>query len=165
MDYSENYPDNAEPPIQAVRPNSMKHSAPFFAAIISLGAMAVAGSSAAAAAQPGHYKAGKSCSAKAGSASITLTDTSPEPVLRVRPGSIVVVTVPPWNWGLATKVSVGHAGVLAEKCAVSLPDRGRLTIFIAKRPGATGLGATVTPASDLLMPSWGGKIVVTKSAR
>jgi hypothetical protein len=151
----------------------MKYSAPLLA-VISIGVMAVAGCSAAAAVSAGHnhnphvtnklVRDRKSCSAKADSASITLSDTSPQPVLRVRLGSLVVVTVPPWAWGRATRVSVGHHGVLAEKCTLALPDRGRRTIFIAKRPGSTSLYATVTPASDLLMPSWGGEIVVSKSA-
>ena len=107
-----------------------------------------------------HSPAGRSCPARPGQAAITLTDTSPRPVLTVPSGARIVVTVPPWGWGTATDVTVGHGAILREQCTVLLPGGGRRTIFVAVRPGSTWMGATVAPASDLAMPTWFGDVTV-----
>jgi hypothetical protein len=91
---------------------------------------------------------------------LTLTDTSPAPALAVKRGSFIVVTVPRWGWGHATDVQVTKSGLLREVCTVELRGKGRRTIFVARRPGAAHLGATVAPASNLEMPAWGGTVVV-----
>ncbi len=46
-----------------------------------------------------------------------------------------------------------------------LPGDGRRTIFLAARHGSTWLGATVPPASNLMMPAWGGKVIVRPARR
>jgi hypothetical protein len=60
-------------------------------------------------------------------------------------------------------VHPARAGILREQCTVLLPGHGRRTIFLAARPGSTWLGATVQPASHLMMPAWGGKVIVRAS--
>ena len=90
----------------------------------------------------------------------TLTDTSPTPKVSVPPGGHLVVTVPRWGWGTATDVHPARRGILREQCTVLLPGHGRCTIFLAARPGSTRLGATVQPASNLMMPAWGGTAIV-----
>jgi hypothetical protein len=101
----------------------------------------------------------------AGQAAITLTDTSPRPVLTAPPGARIVVTVPQWVWGTATDVTVGRSGILREQCTVLLPGGGRRTVFLAARPGSTWIGATVEPASNLAMPAWGGDVTVKSPLR
>jgi hypothetical protein len=78
----------------------------------------------------------------------------------VKTGRFVVVVVPPWGWGRATQVHVAKPGLLKEVCSVQLSNRGRRTIYVARALGATFIGATVQPASDLAMPAWGGKVIV-----
>jgi hypothetical protein len=107
-----------------------------------------------------HLRTGAACRARPGWAAITLTDTSPTPAITLRVGSPAVVTVPHWGWGKATDVRTARNGILREVCTVVLPDRGRRTIFLATKPGHTWLGATVEPASNLEMPSWGGDVTV-----
>jgi hypothetical protein len=104
--------------------------------------------------------AARSCPARPGWAAITLTSVLPGPVVTVRPGADLVVIVPGWWWGTATDVHPANAGVVAEVCTTILPDRGRRTIYLAARPGRTRLSATVEPASDLMMPVWGGEVVI-----
>ncbi|MGD0067443.1 MAG: hypothetical protein ABSB76_28905 [Streptosporangiaceae bacterium] len=91
---------------------------------------------------------------------MTLTDTSPQPVVTAPPGARVVVIVPRWGWGTATDVDVVRAGILREECSALLPGGGRRTIFLAVRPGRTRVDATVEPASDLAMPGWLGNVIV-----
>jgi hypothetical protein len=100
------------------------------------------------------------CRARPGEARVTLTDTSPAPDVTVRVGTEVAVTVPRWSWGTATDVT-GAGRILREECSVTLPGGGSRTIFAAIGPGRTRLGATVQPASDLMMPAWGGEIIVS----
>lgn len=76
------------------------------------------------------------------------------------PGAHIMVTVPAWGSGTATEVDAGSSGILREQCTVLLSGRGRLTIFLAARPGRTRIGATVEPASNLFMPTWGGEVIV-----
>ncbi len=102
----------------------------------------------------------RSCLAGSGWAAITLTNTPPASSVTVPAGAHVVVTVPRWGWGKATDVRVTKGGILRQECTVLLPDRGRRTIFLAIGSGRTGLYATVAPASDLMMPAWGGKVIV-----
>jgi hypothetical protein len=133
--------------------------------VAALAAIALAGCGKAAANPPAqaashHLRIGRACTASAGSASITLSDSGRAPVGTVRAGSLLVVTVPGWNWGKATTVRVAKPGLLEEECSVQLRDRGRRTIFLATRPGRTELGATVHPASNLMMPAWGGEVTV-----
>jgi hypothetical protein len=121
-----------------------------------------AGPAAIAPPQPGsrHVPVARPCTGRPGWAAITLTDTSPTPTVTVPPGGHLVVTVPRWGWGTATGVYVARGGILREQCTVLLPGHGRRTIFLAARPGSTRLGATVQPASNLMMPAWGGTVTV-----
>jgi hypothetical protein len=102
----------------------------------------------------------RSCAARPGWATITLTNTLPEPAVTVTAGAHVVVIVPGWTWGTATRVHAARSGILRKECTVLLPDRGRREIFLAVRPGSTHLGATVAPAKSLMMPAWGGRVLV-----
>jgi hypothetical protein len=108
----------------------------------------------------GHSAIGRSCSTRPGWAAITLTDTAPQPVVTVELGARVVVTVPRWGWGRATDVHVARGGILREECTVLLRGGGRRTVFLAAGPGSTWVSATVEPASGVLMPSWGGEVIV-----
>jgi hypothetical protein len=132
------------------------------------GVILLAGCGAAAAASgsgAAHHSSGagsaRACKARPGQAIITLTDTSPAPAVNVRVGADVVVTVPRWGWGTATDVNLATGGILRQKCTVTLPHAGRRTIFVAARAGRTRLGATVQPASNLMMPAWGGEVIVS----
>jgi len=62
--------------------------------------------------------------------------------------------------GTATDVHPARHGILREQCTVLLPGHGRRTILLAARPGSTRLGATVHRASNLMMPAWGGTVIV-----
>ncbi len=128
-------------------------------------AVAVAGCSGSAGTGPTHLTSHqlvskRSCLARRGWATITLTDTLPGPVVTVTSGARLVVIVPRWTWGTATPVQVARSGILRQQCTVLLPRGGRRTIFLAVRPGSTRLGATVEPASNLAMPAWGGRVIV-----
>jgi hypothetical protein len=148
-------------------------SGPRLAAALAIAAAAAAaaagcsGTAATAPAQPDgrHLPAGRPCPAQPGWAAITLTDTSPAPMVTVPPGGRLVVTVPRWGWGTATDVHPDRAGMLREQCTVLLLGHGRRTIFLAVGPGSTWLGATVQPASNLMMPAWGGKVIVRPARR
>jgi hypothetical protein len=100
------------------------------------------------------------CRARPGEALVRLSDTSPAPRVTVRTGADVAVTVPRWSWGTATDVT-GAGRILREECSVTLPGGGSRTIFLAVGPGRTRLGATVQPASNLMMPAWGGEVIVS----
>lgn len=91
---------------------------------------------------------------------IVLSDSTPIPSISVPVGSRFVVVVPRWGWGRATAVSDRRPSVVRELCSVGLNDGGRRTEFQALRPGQSSFGATVTPASDLMMPSWMGNATV-----
>ena len=141
------------------------HCVPGLAVALGIAAAAADGCSSTAATAPAHRDVrhlpnGRPCSAPPGWTAISLTDTSAMPVVTVPLGAHVVVTVPRWGWGTATDVHVARGGILREQCTVLLPRQGRRTIFLAARPGSTGLGATVQPASNLMMPAWGGKVIV-----
>jgi hypothetical protein len=142
------------------------HWRPRLAAVVCLAATAAAaGCSGTAVPAPAHADsqpvwAERSCPARPGWAAITLTSILPGPVVTVRPGAHLVVIVPGWWWGTATGVHPASAGVVAEVCTTVLPGRGRRTVYLAAGPGRTRLSATVQPASDLMMPAWGGEIVV-----
>jgi hypothetical protein len=143
-------------------------SGPGLAASLGIAAAAAAGCSSTAATGPAqtdsrHLPVGRPCSARPGWAAITLTDTSSTPMVTVPPGGHLVVTVPRWGWGTATDVHPARAGILREQCTVLLPGHGRRTIFLTARPGSTWLGATVQPASNLMMPAWSGKVTVRSS--
>jgi hypothetical protein len=100
------------------------------------------------------------CSAGSDPALITLNDTLPAPAVTVPLGAYLVVTVPQWGWGTATDVDVSGGAILREECTVLLPGGGRRTVFVAVNSGSIYLSATVEPASDLMMPAWGGEVVV-----
>jgi hypothetical protein len=102
------------------------------------------------------------CTLPSGAPSIALSDTTPTPPLTVPVGTRFVVTVPPWNSTHATEVSVGTPGVAVQQCTVLLADGGRRTIYTAQNAGTSWLGATVSPASGLFMPAWGGTITVQR---
>jgi hypothetical protein len=70
------------------------------------------------------------------------------------------VIVPPWDSGKATQVQVAQRGILSENCTILLRGGGRRTIFEATKPGISYVSATVTPASNLAMPAWGGQVTV-----
>ncbi len=103
------------------------------------------------------------CQAPRGSVSLTLTDTIPAPRVTTKAGSYITVTVPAWHWGTATNVQATTSGVLRQVCTMVTHDHGRLTVLKAARAGSSHLGATVRPASNLLMPAWGGIVIVTPS--
>ena len=74
-------------------------SVPMLAAALGIAAAAAAGCSGTGQTAPAHLDsrhspAGRSCPALPGRAAITLTDTSPQPVVTVPPGPRIVVTVP-----------------------------------------------------------------------
>lgn len=104
------------------------------------------------------------CQAPRGAAALTLTDTTATARMTVKTGRYLVVTVPAWHWGTATNVQVATKGLLRQVCTVVTRGHGRRTVFEALRPGSSHLGATVKPASNLMMPAWGGMVVV-RSAR
>jgi hypothetical protein len=103
---------------------------------------------------------GQSCVAQRGWKSLTLANTLPAPAVTVPLGARIVVNVPRWSWGTATNVHVAHDRTLREECTVMLRGGGRRTIFLATAQGSTWVGATVQPASNLMMPVWGGDITV-----
>jgi hypothetical protein len=105
-----------------------------------------------------------SCQVPRGSATLTLTDTTPTPRVTIEVGRYVAVTVPAWHWGTATHVQVTTRGLLRQVCTVVTRAHGRRTVLVALRSGRSHLGATVEPASNLMMPAWSG-IVVVRSAR
>jgi hypothetical protein len=92
---------------------------------------------------------------------LTLTFTGPRPSVTVGVGSLVEVVVPAWHYGSATDVTVDPSGVLQERSSVLRTDGSRLVTFTALRTGVATLAATITPASNLFMPAWGGRVVVT----
>jgi hypothetical protein len=144
-------------------------SGPWLAAALAIAAAAAgcSGMAATAPARPDspHPSVGWPCSAQPDWAAITLTNTSPTPMITVPPGGHLVVTVPRWGWGTATDVHPARAGILREQCTVLFPGHGRRTIFLAARSGSTWIGATVQPASNLMMPAWGGKVIVRPARR
>jgi hypothetical protein len=81
-------------------------------------------------------------------------------MVKVPLGGHLVVSVRRWGWGTATDVHMARNGILREQCTVLLPGHGRRVVFLAARPGRTWLGATVQPASNLMMPAWGGRVIV-----
>jgi O-acetyl-ADP-ribose deacetylase (regulator of RNase III) len=107
-----------------------------------------------------HAASTGSCDARRGTAAITLTYTMPSPTVIVHPGADVAVTVPAWGSGTATQVHVVTGGILREQCTTLLAHGGRRTIFQAARSGSAVVTATVTPASDAMMPVWSGKVIV-----
>jgi hypothetical protein len=103
---------------------------------------------------------GTSCVPRPGSAVLTLTDTSPAPAVTVPVGATLVVMVPPWHVGKATDVHIDKTGILSHTCSVLLSNHGRRAVLRARRPGETGVFATVTPAGQAGMPAWLGKVTV-----
>jgi hypothetical protein len=141
------------------------HSVPGLAATLAMAAAGAVSCSSTILAAPPHPASRhplieRSCPAPLGSAGITLSDTSPEPVVTVLSGRRIAMTVPRWSWGTATDIHVVRSGILREECTVLLPGGGRRAVFIAVAPGSTQVGATVEPASDLAMPAWGGRVIV-----
>jgi hypothetical protein len=135
------------------------------AAALGMAAVAAAGCASTGATAPPHPDSrhlpiGRPCMARPGWPAITLTDTSPTPKVTVSAGGHLVVTVPRWGGGTATDVHPARGGILREQCTVLFPGHGRRTIFLAARPGSTRLGATVQPASNLMMPAWDGTVIV-----
>lgn len=91
---------------------------------------------------------------------VTLTDTAPTPTLTVRAGTLFVVLVPAWHFGTATDVHIGNPNVVVEACSVVLPDKGRRAVLVALAPGRSFLSATITPATEAMMPAWSAEISV-----
>jgi hypothetical protein len=93
---------------------------------------------------------------------ILLSDTSPQPTLTIAVDTLFTVTVPGSGPTFhATKITISRSG-LHQECTAPLRNGGRLSVMRALAPGKTFVGATLTPASNLAMPSWGGYVVVTK---
>jgi hypothetical protein len=46
------------------------------------------------------------------------------------------------------------------QCSKLLPDGGRLSVLVPLETGRVFLGATVSPAGEYLMPSWGGYLTI-----
>jgi hypothetical protein len=80
-------------------------------------------------------------------------------------GGILEVLVPPWNWGSATAVSIGNPRVVGAECSFLLADEGREEILVALAEGQSTLEASVTPASNAMMPSWSGTVTVIAAPR
>jgi hypothetical protein len=107
--------------------------------------------------------AATSCRAPAGAAVLTLSDTTPTPRISVAPGRGVIVHVPKWSWGHATEVTSSTPAVLRQICSMLTKGGGREAVFVAKRAGTSRLSATVSPASDLMMPGWQGVVTVARA--
>ena len=97
---------------------------------------------------------------------LVLEDTSPSHSIDVGVGGTFVVVVPAWAWGQATDPMASVEGTVREVCSVPTAGGGRRALFTAVRPGTTSLDATVSPASDAMMPAWSGTVrsVVLASA-
>jgi hypothetical protein len=100
------------------------------------------------------------CASSPGSPSLTLSDTSPMPKLTVTVGSPLVVMVPSWTGAEATDLRIVDASVLSEICTVLLSDHGREAVLFGVRQGQSLITATVTPASNAMMPAWLGLVTV-----
>jgi hypothetical protein len=103
---------------------------------------------------------GDSCTAKPGWAALTLSYSTPMPVVTARAGAHVFVTVPAWRIGSATDFGLTTGGILREDCTISLPGGGRRAVFSAIRLGIAVLGADQEPPSPFFMPYWSGKVIV-----
>jgi hypothetical protein len=110
-----------------------------------------------------HHKTTKPLHCALSGPSVLLTDSLPQPTVSIRVDTLITVTVPPSRSGLhATRVTTSQRSVLRQICTSSLPDGGRISVMKAVAPGKTFVGATLAPATNAFMPSWGGYIVVTK---
>jgi hypothetical protein len=107
---------------------------------------------------------GNSCTAKPGWATLTLSYSTPGPVVRTPPGAHIFVTVPAWRIGSATDFYLTTGGILREDCTISLPGGGRRAVFSAIKPGIAVLGADQEPPSPFFMPYWAGKVIVRPAA-
>ena len=108
---------------------------------------------------------GNSCAAQPAWATITLSDSSPEPVVTAPPGTHIVVIVPGWWTGTATDVGAASGGILREECTISLSDGGRRTVFAAVKPGTTQIVSVVALHSGWFYshfgtPDWFGEVIV-----
>jgi hypothetical protein len=91
---------------------------------------------------------------------LTLDVNGVRPSVTVKEGSCVDVVVPAWAYGSPTDVTVTPAGVLDQRSTALRADRSRFTDFMAIGLGTAKLAAADVPASGLMMPAWGGRIVV-----
>jgi hypothetical protein len=85
---------------------------------------------------------------------VVMSDTTPTPSVAVAQGACVPVKVPASGAGTATDPTPNESGILREVSSQVLPDRGRVTVFQAVKPGRAALHATVTPPTDAMMPAW-----------
>jgi hypothetical protein len=103
---------------------------------------------------------GNSCWARPGWTAITLSYTSPLPVMSTPLGSRVVVNVPPDSASTGGAFDVtADPGILREDCTISLPGNARRTIFTAVKPGTSGVYSS-EPPSPFFGPGWSGKVTV-----
>ena len=105
------------------------------------------------------------CPAPRSSPTVTLSDTVPMPTISVGIGTVLVVLVPPWHFGTATDVHVGNPAVVSERCSVVLAGGGRRAVLNALAPGHSYLTATITPATNAMMPAWSAKVTVVARRR
>ena len=91
---------------------------------------------------------------------VTLSDTSPTPRLTVLAGTRFVAIVPKWGANHDTDLTLQPSGIVREVCSVLTKGGGRRALLVAYRRGTTSLHATVTPVSNLMMPSWSARITV-----
>lgn len=91
---------------------------------------------------------------------ITLSDMTPVPSVKVSAGSSLVVLVPPYGSFHDTEVQLTDGTVLKEQCSISLADHSRRTFLTALRPGTAHLSATITPPTEAMMPGWEGIVTV-----
>ena len=106
-----------------------------------------------------------SCTTSSAAPTIVLGDTTPAPTLSVPVGAVVVVLIHSPFVRAPEKDTAAHIQsplVLKQLCSVLLPDHGERTLLSAISTGTSGLDATITPPTQVMMPAWSGTITVTR---
>ena len=105
-----------------------------------------------------------SCTTSSAAPTIVLGDMTPAPTLSVPVGAVVVVLIHSPFVRAPEKDTAAHIQsplVLKQLCSVLLPDHGERTLLSAIGTGTSGLDATITPPTQVMMPAWSGTITVT----
>jgi hypothetical protein len=98
-------------------------------------------------------------------ATFTLRYTSPLPTFRVHEGQAFIVVVPAWGSGKATGIRNSNPGAITLLCSKLTARGSRTSVYLAMHSGTSKLWATVTPATNLFMPSWSGTIKVSAKTK
>jgi len=93
--------------------------------------------------------------------SLTLSHVRPRPTISVPVGTRFVVSVPPWHFGQSSELRITDTTVIRELSSDLLEGGGRRSILVAVSPGSAEISAGVKPVSRLMMPAFGGHVVVT----